>query len=73
MGKKESINTISSLYPSDSQFPDTNEIGKQFMLESMVEVGFDWRNLPDDVLERWAEKCISREMQFDRQIRDKYK
>lgn len=73
MDRKEAIDAISSLYPSDSNFPETNEIGRQFMLESMNEVGFDWRNLPDDVLERWAEKCILRERELDVKIIEKYK
>lgn len=70
--KERAIDVISSLYPSDSQFPETNAIGKQFMIESINEVGFDWRELPENVLGRWAEKCLAKEVADDRRLREKY-
>lgn len=70
--KERAIDVIKDLYPSDSQFPETNAIGKQFMVESINEVGFDWRELPEDVLVRWAEKCLDKERADDRRLREKY-
>lgn len=70
--KKQAIDTISSLYPSDSEFSSVNDIGKEFMLESMEEVGFNWRELPQAVLVRWAEKCEIRERNENGKMNDKY-
>lgn len=58
MDKKEAIDTISELYPIDSQYLDTKEIGKKLLIESIEEVEFDWRELPDSVLIRLAYKCL---------------
>lgn len=71
--KKAAIDLISELYPIDSQFQSTNEIGKQLMLESIEETGFNWRELPEDVLVRWAEKCEAKERDADFKMIQKYK
>jgi hypothetical protein len=73
MNKKEAIDSINGLYPIDSNFPDTNEVGEQFMLEAMDELGFNWRDLPENILVRWAEKCEARETEQDRKMSVSYK
>lgn len=73
MDKKQAIYSISGLYPIDSQFENTNEIGKQFMMEAIEETNFDWRNLPEEVLIKWAEKCESKEIADVRKLREKYR
>jgi hypothetical protein len=72
MNKDEAINHINQLYPIDSQFTDTNEVGKQLMVEAMEEVGFDWRTLPEPVLIRWAEKCLQKDEDCIRRFNAKY-
>ena len=57
MTKDEAIESISHLYPADSEYHDCQEIGKRFMTEAMEEMNFNWRELPEDVLIRYAEKC----------------
>jgi len=73
MKKHEIINVIQNLYPTDSQFADTNAIGKQLMLEAIEECKFDWRDLPIHVLRKWAEKCEAKEQEADRKFNEKYK
>lgn len=68
MKKSEAIDIIKGLYPSDSQYPETNEVGKQLMLESMDEAKFDWRDLPIHVLVRYAEKCMAKDNETIRKI-----
>ena len=73
MNKQQAIDSISGLYSIDSEFQDSNKIGKQFMLEAMEEVNFNWRDLPEEVLVRWAEKCEHKEIMDDRKMKEKYR
>jgi hypothetical protein len=61
MNRKQAIDTISSLYPTDSEFSSVNDIGMELMFESMNEAGFNWRELPLNVLVIYAEKCEIKE------------
>jgi hypothetical protein len=73
MTKHEAITSIGGLYPSDSEFPKTNEIGRKFMLQAMDEVRFNWRELPENVLTRWAELCEAKEAHDQREFERKYR
>ena len=55
MSKQNYINTIEALFPIDSQWYNTSEVGKRLLLEAIQET--DWRNLPEEVLRLWAIKC----------------
>lgn len=71
MSKKESIATIEEMYPIDSQYPDTNEVGRQLLLESIQEANFNWRDLPEEVLAVWSRKCIEKENESIRRFNEK--
>lgn len=71
MSKKESIATIEGLYPIDSQYPDTNEVGRQLLLESIQEANFNWRDLPEEVLAIWSRKCVEKENESIRRFNEK--
>lgn len=73
MDKKRAIATIQNLYPIDSQYADTNKVGQELLIETFKEVGFNWRDLPEDVLVRYAEKCIETDNQYAERINEKYK
>lgn len=55
--KDKYIDTIRGLYPADSRYPDTAEIGRRLLLEAMEKTAFNWRDLPEDVLRIYAELC----------------
>jgi len=54
----EAISQISALYPPDSGYADTAEIGMQDMLAAIAS---HWRSLPVDVLEEMARTQIARD------------
>lgn len=56
MDKKQAIRHIESIYPPDSEYPDSSAIGKEMLLEVILEFG--WRNLPDDILITLARKQV---------------
>ena len=53
----KAIQIIESLYPPDSQYDDTAEIGCNFMVIAILNAG-SWRELPEPVLQKMAELCI---------------
>jgi hypothetical protein len=60
MTKEEAIKIIDSLYPTDSQFEKTNEVGVNLLAHAKVEIGapsLTWRNEPTRILVRYAELC----------------
>ncbi len=60
LDKREAwIDTIEGLWPIDSEYEDTNEIGKQLLISSIEEN--DWRALPDQILSTYAHKCLARD------------
>lgn len=54
------IQEIESLFPIDSEFKEVNIVGEQLLIEAVKDL--DWRNLPDDILWLWREKCIQRDL-----------
>ena len=59
--REYAIEVIESLFPADSQFIDTAEIGRKLLEQAKSEVS-GWRTEPTEVLIRYAELCISMEM-----------
>lgn len=57
MTTQEAIQHIEALYPPDSEYPDTAEIGKNLMDWAVGNpVGYkNWRDMTDDQLIRLAE------------------
>ncbi len=47
----EAIGEIGFLYPPDSEYPETAEIGKQDMIDALAA---EWRTLPTPVLQYMA-------------------
>lgn len=62
--KDKVIRIIEDHYPIDSEFQDTRLIGNQLLLEAIIDSGFDWRDLPLNVLENYSRRCINRENCF---------
>lgn len=57
MNKKHLIDGINALYPIDSNFSETNQIAAALLIQSMVNTGFDWRTLPNNVLKELYFLC----------------
>lgn len=64
MTRNEAINTINSLYPADSEYIKTAEIGQMLLLQAKNEIN-GWKNESDEVLIRYAELCISYEERIE--------
>jgi hypothetical protein len=54
--RHHAIATIEDLYPPDSEYPDTAEIGRQLLAEAKDTMS-SWRNEPLDVLQEFARLC----------------
>jgi hypothetical protein len=67
MDRKQAISTIEALFPVDSDYPDTREVGERFLEQAKRECE-NWRNLPDNILFRYADLCQQEE---NRQARRK--
>lgn len=57
MTREEAIRNIEDLYPADSRYEDTAEVGRQLLEQAKHEV-CGWRTEPTEVLIRYAELCI---------------
>lgn len=57
--RDEAIQNISALYPTDSEYPNTNEVGKNLLEEARRLAGSPrtWRDEKTEVLVRYAELC----------------
>ncbi len=60
MTKDTAINHIENLYPIDSCYPNTSEIGEKLLAHAINET-CGWRELPEEVLIKYAELSLSRE------------
>lgn len=58
MELEEAIQHIQSLYPPDSQYGDTSSTGKSLLEEAKGNVGFSWRDYPEDVLIEFAKLSL---------------
>ncbi len=68
MSIQEAIETIEALYPPDSQFEGTNQIGEELLQQAKRDAGYhaSWQELPGSVLLRYAELCEQRVRQQQR-------
>lgn len=59
MDRDEAINTIEALYPTDCEFANTNEVGRNLLAEAqrLVRKTPTWRDEPTEVLIKYAELC----------------
>lgn len=55
MSRSDNLAIIKELYPIDSEFEAVRELGLGLLFQSVAEFG--WENLPDEVLEIYANKC----------------
>lgn len=60
MTREKAIDQIGCLYPADSQYPETAEVGKELLEQAKREIE-DWRNLPTPILIRYARLCLEKE------------
>lgn len=60
MNREQAIQTIEGLFPTDSEYETTNEIGKRLLQQAKDELN-NWRNEPTNILLRYAELCIREE------------
>ena len=74
MSREEAISIIECLFPADSQYQESREIGKKFLQQAKDEAN-NWRNEPDNILFRYADLCMQEEdkttMQLIREARRK--
>lgn len=59
MIRDEAVSTIEALYPTDSEYPDTNKVGANLLAEAqqLVAKVRTWRDEPTEVLVKYAELC----------------
>ncbi len=62
--REKAIITIHGLYPPDTQWDDTNEIGQRLLKQAKINT---WKNEPDEVLFEYARLC---EIENDREVRE---
>ncbi len=55
--RERAISTISALFPADSEYEKTREIGIRLMEEAKRRTN-NWRNLPDETLFEYERLCI---------------
>ncbi len=60
MDREQAIQRIEGLFPTDSQYEDTNKIGDRLLAQAKREVE-GWRSESTLVLVRYAELCIAEE------------
>lgn len=60
--REDSIRTIESLFPADSQYEETAQTGKELLFQAICE---RWRALPDAILSEYASLCEDEEMIHD--------
>jgi hypothetical protein len=54
------IADIDSLFPADSQYPNTQATGQHLLEMAKRNVGYydDWRNLPENVIREYHGLCV---------------
>jgi len=58
--RKKAIETIEALFPADSGYIGTAEIGEELLAQAKREMQ-GWRTEPTEILIRYAELCVERE------------
>lgn len=64
---EQAISDIEQLYPADSQYMSSREIGERLLSQAKMEVE-GWRSESRAVLIRYAQLCRDRENQSTREI-----
>lgn len=54
--RSKAIQTISSLYPADSEYERTSQIGQELLDQAKREVS-GWQTEPTEILVRYADLC----------------
>ena len=57
MDRNYAINVIEDMFPVDSDYPKTAEIGEKLLKQAKLEV-IGWRTEPTAVLIKYAQLCI---------------
>ncbi len=68
MTREDLISDIEGLFPIDSSFESTNDVGERLLLEAIRES--DWRDLPTDILALYRAKCVSEDNRQARTVRN---
>ncbi len=55
MNKQECIRCIENLFPIDSDYADTNEVGERLLIKAIQ--AHNWRQLPESILHMYATLC----------------
>lgn len=58
MSREEAISHIENLFPADSGYDGTAEIGSDLLMQAKRECMISWRDEPTEVLVRYAELCL---------------
>lgn len=61
MERRNMIMDIEALYPADTDYVKTAEIGQRLLQEAMNNMRFTWRDMPDHVLEEYRRLCVMQE------------
>lgn len=72
MNREQAIAEIEGLFPADSQYQDTAEVGQRLLEQAKREV-HGWRTEPTEVLVRYAELCMTEENRQTQRTIDKLK
>ena len=60
--RKKYIQTISDLFPADSQYPQPASIGKKLLMRVVEK---QWKSLPEPMLKEYAELCESENIKMN--------
>ena len=71
MNRQQAIADIEALFPIDSEYSSTNEMGKKLLLEAIESC--NWRKLPNEILFKYAELCQQEENKQTNLMLKKYK
>ena len=55
--RRNAIDTIEALYPADSAYEGTAEVGEKLLAQAKREVQ-GWRTEPTEILIRYAQLCV---------------
>ena len=58
--RNKAIRAIEALFPADSEYIGTAEIGEELLAQAKREMQ-GWRTEPTEILIRYAELCVERE------------
>ena len=71
MIREEAISDIAALFPINSEYPDTAAVGARLLIQAVQEL--NWRDLPDNILFRYASLCRQTENRQHNEFMRKHK